>query len=242
MTIKYLQAEFLKQKHRFNLKLLWLSPLVIIALALSLGVGNLLKVGAFNWWYTMMLPGVLSMIITSTTSMEKKHNRHSLFSIVIDKRKLWIAEILLNTIFLLILNMIFYILLIMVGKFLGVSVPLVQCFVASFVLFLTVAWQIPLFMFISEKIGTFLTIIISLFFNFGIGIFCATESYWYVPFAIPTRLMCPILKVLPNGLPLEIGNPLGDNSVIPLGISIAIALFFLFSFITTNWFKNTEVT
>lgn len=239
--INYLQAEILKQKHRFHVKLLWLSPLFIIALVLSLGVGNHLKSGAYNWWYTIMLPGTLSMIITSTIAKELKHNRHHLFAVVIDKRKLWVAQILINTIFLLLLNMIFYISTISVGSFLGVSLPLVQCLIGSFVLFVTFAWQIPLLMFASEKIGTISTIISSLLLNIGVGIFCATETYWYVPFAIPTRLMCPILQVLPNGLPLEMGNELGDRSVIPLGISITVALYFIGSISTTVWFKNREV-
>ena len=238
---RYLLAEFLKQKHRFNVKLIWLSPLIIIVLVLSLMDGSYLVSGAFNWWYTLMLPATISIIITATVSMEKKHNRHNLFCIVVDKRKLWMAQILVNAGFLLILNMIFFIMLAVIGNFLCVSVPLVQCFLASLVLFLTFAWQIPVLMFISEKIGAFFTIIISLFLNIGVGIFCATERYWYVPFSIPPRLMCPILKVLPNGLPLESGNALGDTSVIPLGILITIALFFIFSFITTYWFKNMEV-
>ena len=238
---RYLQAELLKQKHRFNVKLLWLSPLTIIGLVLSLMAGSYLVSGAFNWWYTLMLPATISIIIAATVSMEKKHNRHTLFCIVVDKRKLWIAQILMNTIFLFILNMIFFIMVVAIGKSLGVSVPFLQCFMASFVLFLTFAWQIPVLMFFCENIGSFPTIIISLFLNIGVGIFCATERYWYVPFSIPARLMCPILNVLPNGLPVEIGNPMGDSSVVPMGISITIVLFFVFSYLTTSWFEHREV-
>jgi len=239
--VNYLKSEFLKQKHRFNLKLLWLSPFIVVALVIILMGGRFFMEGAFNWWYTMILPGTLSMIVSFTVSAEKKHNRHGLFAVSTNKKKLWLSQLVMNTTLLLITNLIFFIVMSTVGTTIGVSIPFLNSFLASFVLFLTFAWQIPLFMFISEKIGSFFSIMISLFSNIGFGIFFAATRLWYVPFAIPARLMCPIIKVLPNGLPLEEGNHLGDTSVIFIGIVITVALYFIFSFITTLWFNHREV-
>ena len=239
--LNYLKSEFLKQKHRFNLKLLWLSPFIAVALVIILMGGRFFMEGAFNWWYTMILPGTLSMIVAFTVSAEKKHNRHGLFAVSTNKKKLWISQLVMNTILLLITNLIFYIVLSAVGTTLGVSIPFLSSFIASFVLFLTFAWQIPFFMFISEKMGSFFSIMISLFCNMGFGIFFAATRLWYVPFAIPARLMCPIIKVLPNGLPLDAGNHLGAPSVILTGIIITVALYFILSFITTLWFNHREV-
>ncbi len=239
--INYLKSEFLKQKHRFTLKLLWLSPLIAIALVLLLMGGRFFMEGAFNWWYTMILPGTLSMIVSFTVSSEKRHNHHGLFTVSIHKKKLWISQLLMNTTLLLITNLLFFIVLSTVGIVIGVPISFLNAFTASVVLFLTFAWQIPLFMFISEKIGSFFSILISLFFNMGFGIFFAATKLWYVPFAISARLMCPIIKVMPNGLPLEAGNHLGDTSVIFIGIIITVALYFIFSLITTLWFHHREV-
>lgn len=239
--VNYLKAEFLKQKHRFSLKLLWLSPLVAVALVIVLMGGRFFVEGAFNWWYTMILPGTLSMIIAFTISAEKKHNHHGLFSVSTNKKMLWISQLIMNTILLLSANLIFFMVLTIVGIAIGISMPVLNCFIASFVLFLTFAWQIPLFMFISEKIGSFFSIMLSLLCNMGFGIFFAPTRLWFVPFAIPGRLMCPIIKVLPNGLPLEAGNHLGDTSVILMGILITVALYLLFSVITTVWFQHREV-
>lgn len=236
-----LKSEFLKQKHRFSLKLLWLSPLIAVALVIILMGGRYFTEGVFNWWYTMILPGTLSMIVSFTVSAEKKHNHHGLFSVSINKKKLWISQLIMNTILLLIINIIFFIILSTVGIVLGVTMPFPNSFVASFVLFLTFAWQIPFFMFISEKIGSFFSIMLSLLCNMGFGIFFAATRLWYVPFAIPARLMCPIIKVLPNGLPLEAGNHLGNTSVIFIGIMITVALYFILSFLTTLWFHHREV-
>lgn len=239
--VNYLKAEFLKQKHRFSLKLLWLSPLVAVTFVIVLMGGRFFVEGAFNWWYTMILPGTLSMIIAFTVSAEKKHNHHGLFSVSINKKMLWLSQLMMNTILLFSANLIFFMVLSVVGIAIGISMPVLNCFIASFVLFLTFAWQIPLFMFISEKIGSFFSIMLSLLCNMGFGIFFAATRLWYVPFAIPGRLMCPIIKVLPNGLPLEAGNHLGDASVILMGILITVALYFLFSVITTVWFQHREV-
>lgn len=239
--VNYLKSEFLKQKHRFTLKLLWLSPLIPIALVIILMGGSYFMEGAFNWWYTLILPGSLSMIVAFTVSAEKKHNRHGLFAVCINKEKLWLSQILMNTILLLFVNLIFFVIMIVMGAFFGIDVTFTDSLTASFVLFLTFAWQIPVFMFISEKMGSFSSIIISLVCNMGFGIFLAATKLWFVPFAIPARLMCPIIKVLPNGLSLPVGNHLSDNRVILTGIAITAVLYFIFSFITTLWFNKREV-
>ncbi len=239
--VNYLKAEFLKQKHRFNLKLLWLSPFIAVTLVIILMGGRFFMEGAFNWWYTMILPGTLSMIVSFTVSAEKKHNHHGLFSVSINKKMLWISQLIMNTILLLITNIIFFMVLSAVGTALGISIPFLNSFIASFVLFLTFAWQIPFSMFISEKVGSFFSIILSLICNMGFGIFFAPTRLWYVPFAIPARLMCPIIKVQPNGLPLAPGNRLGDISVIFIGIVITVVLYLLLSVITTLWFHHREV-
>ena len=146
----------------------------------------------------------------------------------------------MNAVFLFLLNMIFFILVVAMGTGLGVGLLFMPCFIASLVLVITYAWQIPILMFISEKTGTVPTIILSLLLNVGVGIYCATEIYWYVPFSIATRLMCPILKVLPNGMPLAVGSPLENPSVVPIDIGITVALFVVCSHLTTGWFKNRE--
>ena len=238
--VNYLKSEFMKQKHRFTFKLLWIAPLVTIALVIILMAGSYLAEGAFNWWYTMILPGSLSMMIAFTVSAEKKHNRHGLLAISVVKEKLWISQILMNTILLLIINIVFCVLLVVTCAFFGVEVSFMRCLMASTVLYLTFAWQIPMSMFASEKLGSFLSIIISLVFNMGFGIFLAPTKFWSVPFAIPARLMCPIIKVMPNGLPLVTGSHLEDSSVIIIGITIATVLYFICSVITTAWFRHQE--
>lgn len=239
--INYLKCECLKQKHRFSLNLVWISPLVPLALALILMGGRYFFEAAFNWWYTLLLPATLAMMVAFTVAAEKKHNRHGLFAVYINKKDLWLSQLFMNTLQLLLLNLIFCIDLILLGAFLGITVPFDKVLTGSLVLFVSMAWQIPFFLFISEKTGSFITIMLSLIGNMGFGIFFSPTKLWMVPFAIPARLMCPIINVLPNGLPLEAGHPLGNSQVVLPGVLITVALYFIISFITTIWFNRREV-
>ncbi len=235
------KAEFLKQRHRFNLKLVWISPLIPIVLVLVLMHGRFFIEGAFNWWYTLILPGTLAMLIAFTVSNEKRYNRHGLFAVCIDKKKLWIGQILMKTIVLLLMNGVFFICLVLAGFIFGLPVPVTDSIVACGVLAFTFAWQIPTFMFVSEKIGSVYTIMLSLFCNMGFGIVFATSKLWYIPFSIPSRLMCPIIKVMPNGLPLEEGHRLMNSNVIITGMLITGILYVGISLITAVWFNKREV-
>lgn len=234
-------AERMKLKHRFVMKLLWLVPFISVSLSLLLMGGQFYVEGSFNWWYTTLLPGSLAMIIAFNISAEKRHNYHGLFAIIVDKRKLWLSKVLVNTLLLFITTFIFFVFQTLIGSLLGLPVPLVSSLVASIVLFITFAWQIPFFMFVSDISGSFTCIILALLCNIGFGTFMAPSPLWWLPFSIPARLMCPIIHVLPNGLPLDIGHRLADPSVIPIGILITTTLYLIISILTTYWFHHKEV-
>ena len=51
---KILQSEHLKQKHTFQKKLIYLAPLVSIAIAFVLMGGYYIQKSAYNWWYTLI--------------------------------------------------------------------------------------------------------------------------------------------------------------------------------------------
>lgn len=239
--LNYVKSEFLKQKHSFNKILLWLAPLLTILLALVIMGGNNLQNGAYNWWYTIMLPGCFTMFSAFTTARECKQNRHGLFGVAIYKRKLWLAQIILNTGFLFITCFIFFAGMTVSGMLFGNVIDVLHSLGASLILFLTFAWQIPLWMFVTEITGVFFTILLSLLCNFGIAVICAVESYWWVPFSIPARLMCPMIKVLPNGLWIEADNAMGNFSVVIPGIMITLALFCIVTVLTSLWFQKREV-
>ncbi|WP_304508085.1 lantibiotic immunity ABC transporter MutE/EpiE family permease subunit [Anaerotignum sp.] len=239
--LNFIQSEWLKQKHSFNKMLLWLAPLFTILLTLVLMGGSNLQNGAYNWWYTMLLPGSFTMFSAFTVTREQKKNRHGLFGLAVRKNMLWNAQVILCTLFLFMTCMIFFIGITVGGILFGEAIPMASSFCASLVLFISFAWEIPLWMFVTEKMGAFISILLSLFCNFGIAVICAVKSFWWVPFSIPARLMCPLIGVLPNGLQVEAGSKIADAHVIFPGMLISIVLYILLTLVTSLWFQKREV-
>ncbi len=239
--LAYVKSELLKQKHSFNIVLLWLAPLLTILLALVLMNGNHLQSGSYNWWYMLLLPGCFTMFSAFMTTQEQRKNRHGLLGIAVQKRSLWIAQIVACTLFLLITCLFFFAFITISGMLFGQTISVLESLFASILLFCTFVWQLPLWMYLAQKTGALLVIILSLFCNFIIPVICAEESYWWIPFAIPARLMCVCIRVLPNGLSVEAASVLNAKGVILPGIIISAALFVLLSKLTANRFEQCEV-
>lgn len=239
--LNLIKAEILKQKRLFAAKLIWLGPVLTILLAIALMAGSHLQDGSYNWWYTLLLPGTFTMFAALNVSREKSKNRHGMFSIMPHKKKLWIAQIAVGVLFLFGTCLVFFLAATAGGFLFGSTISLGRSACASLLLFITFAWQIPLWMAVSEKTGAFAAVILSLVCNFIIAVVCAVKDSWWIPFSIPARLMCPAIGVLPNGLMAEAGDPLTGNEVILPGILITVVLFAVLSAVTALRFEKREV-
>lgn len=241
MMLAYMRAAWLKEKRSFHKVLIWMMPLITILLA-GLLMGNMyLQAGAYNWWYTLLLPGCFTMICAFIVTKEKRKNRHGWFGIVICKKKLWLAELTVCTGYLWAACLYFFLFVTLCGVFCGQTISVTESLSATILLGLTFAWQIPLWMWLAEKVGAMPVILVSIFCNFVVAILCATERFWWIPFAIPARLMSACVHILPNGLPTETGSILADKGVILPGIMITVLLYILLSVMTSFWFEKSEV-
>lgn len=236
---KILQAEHLKQKHTFQKILIYLAPLITIAIAFLL-MGGYVQLGAYNWWYTLILPGSFTMICSFIITNDSKRKFHGLFGVMIDKQKTWYAKILLCTIYLGLSCLIFFLAITFIGFMLKSTIPVKNSLMASIILFITFSWQIPVLMYLSMKFSTGFSIMISILCNFGIAVVLAVTPAWWIPFAIPSRIMCHVIKVLPNGLPVETGTYPFDIKVILIGIMITMVLYVVSSYLTAKWFEKQE--
>ncbi|MBU3803555.1 MAG: lantibiotic immunity ABC transporter MutE/EpiE family permease subunit [Candidatus Cellulosilyticum pullistercoris] len=241
--LNYVKAEILKQKGSFNHKIIWLVPTVIIALAIVLMGSSYTFSGAYNWWYILFLPFTFTYIAATFVTKDQKKNYHGLMAIAKDKKRIWYAKVIVATLYLLVVNMIFFMMMIIGSKVLGLYImPTRKGFTGSLLLFMTFAWQMPLFMYVGQKVGVFLSILISVVCNMIIACICALESYWWIPFAIPARLMCPAIGVLPNGLLVEeAGKRFASRDVILPGVIITVILYVLISWLTAQGFSRKEV-
>ncbi|MGG2108042.1 lantibiotic immunity ABC transporter MutE/EpiE family permease subunit [Lysinibacillus pakistanensis] len=239
--ISIVRAERLKWKKTFIVKLVWLAPIVAIALTALLMGGSFFQKGAYNWWYTMLLPGALTICCAIVMEKDAKLKYHSILAMPIDLKKIWFGKILACSAWLLFISLIFFTGITAGGILFGNSFSFINSLTGSLLIFVTFLWQIPLCLFLAAKLGTYMAIFINLVGNLAGMIAFANGDFWYsVPYAITARLICPTLKILPNGLPVPEGSPLLSMSVIVPGILIALAWFVLISFFTARWFQKRE--
>ncbi len=239
--ISIVKAERLKWKKTFIPKLIWLAPIVTLLLSAVLMGGSFFQKGAYNWWYSMLLPGALTICCALAVEKDAKLKYHSILAMPLDLKKIWFGKILTCSVWLLGITLIFFAGITAGGVLFGNSFPIVKSLLGSLLIFLSFLWQIPLCLFLAAKLGTYMAILINLVGNIAGMVAFADGEFWYsVPYAITARLICPTLEILPNGLPVPEDSPLLSMSVIAPGILIVLIWFVFISLVTARWFQKRE--
>lgn len=241
---KLISAEYQKLTRTFTKKLIWFAPIVTLFLSGILGAGTTFQSGGYNWWYVMLLPGMLTLICAGVVQNDQKKLKYrGILSLPINPGKIWVGKIGVCTLLYLISCIVFFICVTLGGFARGTSIPLIQSAAASVLLFITFLWQIPWCMFLTERLGMFATVIINVV---GSEAFCVIAAklsigwMWWIPYAIPAHIMCPVIKVLPNGLPVPANDPLLSTSIILPGVVINLILFFVLLMLTALPYRNLE--
>lgn len=245
---KYFLSENLKTKHTFANKLIYIAPIFLCLLSLILSF-NYFNVQVYNIWYMDILPIILLIECSSLIKIDGLMKNISVLGQPLDLKKVWYAKIFVCIKNLLISCIVLLLSIEIITLILptNISVPIAffSGLIAIIILVLTLMWQIPLWMIIASKLGMFYTVIVGLTLNV-IGSIIAINSSWiYNPFSYPARFMCPILKILPNGLlaipeSVTFTDEVLNLSVIPIGIVISLILFLFLSYVTSNIFSNKE--
>lgn len=237
-------AEYQKFKGTFTKKLIWIAPIITLCLSAILGAGEVFQNGGYNWWYTMILPGMLTLICASVIQMDKKKLKYrGILALPISPEKIWIGKIIACALLYFISCIVFFIGVTIGGFILGTSIPIMQSIAASVLLFITFLWLIPLSMILTEKLGIAATVIINIIGAIAFSAVAAKESIewmWWVPYAIPARLMCSVIRVFPNGLSVPANNPLTSSSIILPGVVVTLILFFSLLKITSLSYRKLE--
>ncbi|UZQ50981.1 lantibiotic immunity ABC transporter MutE/EpiE family permease subunit [Clostridium kluyveri] len=245
----YFKSEYLKIKHTLIGKLIFIAPFLPIALSFVLTT-RYFEIDSYNWWYVMLFPGMISLLCTLVVVKDKKMKNTAVLSLPVDLKKIWMAKVLACVCMIVVASMIHLFGSVFIGNVLGIgkfgSIPMINAVFASIVLIITFLWQIPLCMFLASKIGMFSTVLINIVCCFILGVMTAvSDTLWMIPYAVPSRLMIPIIKVLPNGLRAiqeseTFRTELLSDSVILPGIIITVSLFVILTFATANWYKKQE--
>mgnify|MGYP002407092137 CR=1 FL=1 len=239
----YIKAENLKCRRTFAKRLVFIAPLLMVMLA---GISGMYLVqNGYNWWYTIILPGFITLATALVNQIEeRKLHYRTVFALPVPLQKIWISKVFLLAVYVFTACML-HLAGMILGKFLinpAATISITQMAVATLILIVVSLWQIPFCLFLSKKFGLMAAVLINLGMGIVLDIFAATENFWWAcPYSWGTRLMCPVLGILPNGTMALQGDALLNPGVIPMGITLSILLFLLLLVITANWFKRQEV-
>lgn len=216
-------------------------PIITVSLCAVLTAGQTFQEGSYNWWYVMLLPGMLSLICAGVIQKDtKKLCYRALLDLPVDPAEIWLGKIGV-CIWLLFVSCAIFLSVVTLGGFvLGSSILLRQSIFASMILFATFLWQIPVCLFFADRLGMFVAVFLNFAANVVFIIETAKSALWWIPYSIPARIMCPVIKVLPNGLGVQAGDPLLDTNVVLPGVLVSLALFVVLSALTALWFRKRE--
>ncbi|NMM62817.1 lantibiotic immunity ABC transporter MutE/EpiE family permease subunit [Clostridium sp. P21] len=249
----YLKAENLKLKKTMTKKLVLIFPLITLLFGVMSGVYY--ELNTFNWWYMIMLPGNIALLCALVNQKEEKKIKYrAIFSMPIDLKKVWNSKVMLIAIYVLFCCIILPLGAALVGKFILpriisssalkyiVVIPIVHAITAAIVIAITSLWQIPICLFLAKKFGFFVPVILNVAVGITLNSMMAVKSIWWIcPYSWTSRLMCPILGILPNGQMPAAKDYMLNPGVVPIGIMLSIMLFVVILIATSRWFKNQEV-
>lgn len=247
----YYFAENLKNRHTSAGKLIWIMPLTAVALAAGL-TGDYFTIDCYNWWYVVLFTGLTAFLCGAVGNRDKKLGNRTIWTLPAKPGAIWDGKVLYG------IRCMGLSLLVLGGVTLAVSTgmerilhcvfrislsPGQQIF-AVLVLFAVSLWQIPFCLFLQQVMGTFPMVLL----HMGVYILCSTvlslkPYFWVLPGGIAARLMCIILKILPNGLVAKPGSmtyspELMEWTGLPLGIAASLVWFILFWRLSRRWFER----
>jgi len=98
----------------------------------------------------------------------------------------------------------------------------------SVILDLTAMFQLPVSMFLADRFNLFVTTVLNLVMVMvSVVAFQTSSILQYSPYGVGVALMCPILHILPNGLPVPQGSPLLINDGLIIPVLGCLMLFWL---------------
>ncbi|MEZ3485861.1 MAG: lantibiotic immunity ABC transporter MutE/EpiE family permease subunit [Lachnospiraceae bacterium] len=246
---RYFCAERLKNRHSSTGKLMGLMPVLTVLLAGWLGREYFI-INSYNWWYMILFPGMLALMGAAVGNRDKKMDNRAIRVLPVEMGAVWDGKILYGVRCMGIALTVFLCMTLAVRM--GLEQSMGQVFLinpsageqifAVVVLFVTSLWQVPFCLFVQQLAGTFPMILIHMGSYILLSAELSLHSFFMaLPGGITSRLMCIILKILPNGLTAEPGSmtftpELLDTNGLLMGIAASVIWFLIVWQISRRWF------
>lgn len=243
----YISSECLKQRHTFTEKLVWAAPLLSLFIS---GFAPLwYQQNSYNWWYVLLYPSCLTLLCVLVDQRDSVRLKYrAVYPLPVELKKIWYAKITICIIYIAAAN-----LLLMLGNLLGgmiiwqvfhipMKVSRIQALGGTLGILITSVWNIPLCLWLSRKTGGFAALIINVGMSVIAGVFGAGTVFWILcPYSWTSRLMVPILRILPNGEPASPGDLATPFPLIILAALLSLVLLYILSKATAESFAGEEV-
>lgn len=239
--INYYISEKMKYKRTGLIKMLWIVPILTGLIGIGLMFNYQCQYFSYNMWYITFLPFMVALISASMISKEKKYLFHGLFAVIEDKKKIWVAKVLVGAVMIIGTSLIMAcVIAVMNMLYGGVGISIAKNMIAMLILILCYIWQVPVFMLLTKYTNSIFSIFVCVAVNMICIIELSLKNVWWIPFAIPARLMCSVLGIYPNGLMIEEGNQLLYENKSVTGVLICVTMFVISLVITTKIFEKSE--
>lgn len=231
------ETEWLKEKRSANRKLLWLAPLIFVLLSFGLvllmgpspdGKHSYIVAATFNWYSLLILPVILTLLVTNLLKKEKTVNQIFYRTTGAGLKRQIIGKNIVAVIEIILILLISTIFIFFIGKsLLKENLSAIQLTTAAIYL---IVGSLPV-MSLSFILYRFLNQTLVLLINFILGnvaAVVAVESWWWLfPWAYSIRMMAPALGVHPNGTFLPAGDPLLNQDALLIGVGMAFIVYLL---------------
>lgn len=238
---RMIQAELLKMRHSTMGKMTWLVPVAAVVLGYIISqMGLYAQQFTYNIWYGTFYPCLIPLMCAMNMRCEIRLHYQTMLTFPVFGAGQWTAKCVAVALRLLFAQVIFWALVSLLGMVFISAVPAGLGGAGMLVVWAASLWQIPLYLMLASKVGMILSVILGFlaaFFSFSV---VEKEGFFLFPFSIADRLMCPVLRIRPNGLLLESGDALLNGSVFIPGMGMVILLLAAAVFGSVKWWMRRE--
>lgn len=242
--MNYLQAEHLKHKRTFSKKLIVLAP--VITALMNIWGPLWYQINSYNWWYILLCSGFLTLVCALLEQRDNSKLKYrAVFTLPSDLKKVWGAKIgiagfyvTLGNLLFLALNLLGGYLMLAVYK-IPLKIGILQAVSGTICIIIASFWEVPLSLWLSKKVGIFLTIVLNVGLGSVLGVLVSTSKFWVLcPYSWVPHLMISVLKIMPNGVPATVQNASLSFGEIAVTILLSMVVFLFLSLITAKGFEK----
>ncbi|KNZ40337.1 lantibiotic immunity ABC transporter MutE/EpiE family permease subunit [Acetobacterium bakii] len=233
-----IKSEFQKSRGSTVNQFVIMTPVAVLVLSYFLGGG---QNGAYNWWYVMFLPGLVAILSSMVINRDKTLGYKGLFLFPNDKALFWLGKILYLSILMLVSSLIFMFGIVIMGYLDAPVISFQANMAGGIILVLTSLFQLPVCMFLADRFNLFAATLFNvLMVMISVVAFQTSSLLQFSPYGVGIALMCPVLHILPNGIPIPEGSPLLSNNGLIMPMLGCLVLFLTLIGLTALLFRGRE--